>query len=394
MKGFYFTLALLMALSPLACNKKEAAVQDSAKVEAAAGAQSLLDKAEYTKEGLLKIVADPKAVKAEEYEAILLGIEKCPVKDNLDFDASCPAMQAYKALGNKADYSIEQSIIDSVHAALLKSDRSKVKAIILQDSRDLVKTDPQAKQAILAALKDVDPQVVKSALLGSLYVIEQPEVLDAVLPLAKHENPWVRRQVATSISKATLKDNETVVTTLITLLGDKDQGVRSVTCSSVGEMNDERFVEPMVAILSNADDVASHLLCISGLESMWFDYPMHKNTSEAAYKATTDYLKRTPRTKDVPAHGVLTAFKKKSDNKFADWQTRATYFKAEEFAAVFAEIAADPNAHKFARRNALLDLAFWGTRADLEALDKKLNTESDKDASALKETLQAELGKL
>ena len=105
---------------------------------------------------------------------------------------------------------------------------------------------------------------------------------------------------------------------------------------------------------------------------MWYNYPKHQNTSKAAYEATMNYLKKTPRSKDIPAWTAIGELQHRNDKGYDEWLSKATYYRSGEFLNVMMDIATDPNANWLGRSQAVKVIAKIGGKGDLERLKAKV----------------------
>ena len=87
------------------------------------------------------------------------------------------------------------------------------------------------------------------------------------------------------------------------------------------------------------DDAAfdCHGDAVDSLVDLWFDFPFHENTSEAAYKATMDYLKKSSDNENIPYWTAVISFNTKG-SEFDSWQEKATYFDVKEVVQVMTNI--------------------------------------------------------
>lgn len=383
-------LLLTMAASLLGfagCKKTEPevapeAAQGETKVEAKAG----YDCAPVTVESLVALSKDGKVVSEDEMYQILEAYQCCTVKEkDLTIDGKCPAKQAEAQL-KKDKKQIPKT--KALGEKLAAHPNNVVRGYLAGNYKLYMGGKPDdIKQAMKIFADEKDPFVIKSLLHnlssdgGSV-----PELGQFMIAQSKSENPVVRMQAAMDLASPHSKGVEGAVDRCIELLDDPDKGIASRVCSDIGRLGDEKVVEPIVKILSDESKNNIHGGCINGLAWLWLDYPNHANTSEAAYKATLDYLKTTPRTKDIPSWVAFQAFVPLNEDKIGDWKTRATYYKAPEFVSVLVDVVKDPNANWMARSNALKAIAAHGTKADLTALQDVIA--KDKDSKLLTKPLE------
>ncbi|MFA5624008.1 MAG: HEAT repeat domain-containing protein [Bradymonadales bacterium] len=381
MRKFLYLALFVAAVFTMSCNKKddapktEAEVQEEAEVKDKAdlSAQELMETAEFTEEGLLGIIKEPKAITALEYEALFLAYAKCELKDSCSVE-SCPANDVAITLNKKDKYDFVEGINRAeIHKKLLKHANPIVRAQAMSRFRDVWSKDPSTLDLIVDVLKLGKEPVVLCALFDNMLIqIDDPRFTDLVLAEAKNENPVVRARVAGLFGKGHGTKNEAALAVMAQLLEDENQGVRKAACSNVGGMNLEQFIKPIVAILSNNDEAEIHDKCVDALLTMFYNYPSHENTSAAAYKAYMEYFAKKPRSEKVPPWNCISDISSVNKETIDGWKKRAKYFKAADVSKVFTEIILDDNAAWMARNSAIKVVATWGTLADLKKIKKSL----------------------
>ena len=121
MKKPLIVLSFLAALGVSACDSNEATDVSTATPTAVSkapatsksstGAQKLLDKTEFTEEGLLGMFAKKDAITAIEYEALLRSIEKCEVDEkNLTLPYNCVAITAIKKFNDDEQFMMAKGV--------------------------------------------------------------------------------------------------------------------------------------------------------------------------------------------------------------------------------------------------------------------------------------------
>lgn len=136
------------------------------------------------------------------------------------------------------------------------------------------------------------------------------------------------------------------------------------------------MIKPISDILKDKDQVYRHNECLKSLYTLWYDYPEHQHTSAAAYKASMDYLKQTPRSETFPPWTSVSHLKSINKDKIQAWKSKADYFNIDEIVAVMADLASDSSYHRMGRSEAILVIGAWGTKQDLKTLKKRLPLDS------------------
>ena len=112
---------------------------------------------------------------------------------------------------------------------------------------------------------------------------------------------------------------------------------------------------------------------------MWLDFPQHKRHNEAAYKATMDYLKKSPRTNEIPVWNAVSAFctVANTGNAFDNWKKEATWFKMDDFSAAMVDLIKDDNFNWLGKPPAMKAIASFGGKAELEKIKPVIDGVSD-----------------
>ncbi|UKI36453.1 MAG: HEAT repeat domain-containing protein [Clostridiales bacterium] len=117
----------------------------------------------------------------------------------------------------------------------------------------------------------------------------------------------------------------------IELMKDSDNEVRKAAYEYAGHLGDDRVVAPISEMLKNEADADLHSSGVRGLVWLWYDYPSHENTSEAAYRATIDYFKNHTGQRQSSRMGSCDKlFTNKSEKNYDAWKEKATYFNTDE----------------------------------------------------------------
>ena len=362
-------------------------------------AQALLDAADWTtEEGIVAMVADANTVTIVEAEAIILSRLKYEYdQEKLEYAYDCPAWAAWSTvLGLSSEYELPAyEEFDELYARLLEHPEGAIRAYAIGQMSNMLGTSVEQQESVVALLKgEKEPIVIKAAMrtFGN-DLASNAELGKLAFEYAKNSDPRIRSAVASALASTWNAELEGVVDVLIELLGDDDQTVRDMTARTVGSNGDERFVEPLAAILNNEEDVATHYSALNSLINMWYDYPAHKKTSEAAYNATMAYLKTTPRTKQIPEPNGFSGIKQQSASNFDAWKEAATYFKPVELCKVLADIAIDPDVTFLGRKSAVAVIETHGTKENLEAIKTEVAKLTDRDSERLIEELNTAIGK-
>ncbi len=280
----------------------------------------------------------------------------------------------------------EQSELDF---QLLEHESPVVRAFVYDRVTRNYNENTEDLQRFVAQLKSENDPLVVAAGIKSLFnnLKVSAELYNFVKSSAQNANANVRANAALALCNSNNKMLDGIFDEALKLLNDSDKDVRKNVCKYLPAFGNEAIVPKLAQILSSNDenDLAIHGDCLDGLVSMWYNYPMFDRQSEAAYLATLNYLKTTPRSKKVPAWNGMSKLGNSADKKPA-WKEAATYFNANDVVAVMSEIAKDSAADVNARKAAIKSVAALGSKEDLETLN---NAIEDADKLVKKAVLDA-----
>ena len=238
---------------------------------------------------------------------------------------------------------------------LLSSPYPQARAFAYNRISDLFGAEGSVLDAALKALEtEEDPCCLRYATDGlSNEMRTRPEIADFIFRMSRSDNPVLRKQAVYGLGTSWSIGVDGVVERLIEMLKDEDPAVRKAACGRAGDLQDESVIGPLTEILNDPEQCKIHSEAIRSLSFMWLNYPFHKETSEAAYRATMDYYSRKPRTSDVPSWSGIGGFSTVSERNIGDWYALAPYFSADEFFGVMADYIADPDANWLGKKPAM-----------------------------------------
>ena len=231
--------------------------------------------------------------------------------------------------------------------ALLKSEYPQARAYAYDRIATLFGVSDADLKAVLDTLdSEDDPYCLMCATSGlSNEMAKDPAVADFIFKMSESDNSYIRRKAAIAIGNSWSIGVDGTVERIIEMMQDEDEDVAKLACSGAGNLHDDAVVEPIVNILNDPSKASIHGEAVRGLSYMWLNYPYHKQTSEAAYRATLDYYSKTPRDNTVPAWNGIAAFNTVAANDIGAWYEIATFFNADEFYGVMADYIAAPDAN-------------------------------------------------
>lgn len=308
-----------------------------------------IDYASSSADDLLSRIKDKSNVTKDEYVWLISTYSNVKINDDYTLENNITD-EAIKAIDSKAKPSLDTYLLD-----LLKSESPQVRgygiSLITSITGVSNKNLELAKDLIK---KEADPYVLYKATQALSNEAKDKEVASFLIKMAGSDNAKIRTAAASALANSWSKGVDGVVETVIKLMNDSDPNVRKAACKGAGKLEDESVIEPLVKILNNPDDADIHSSCIDGLVTLWYDYPFFEKTSEKAYNATMDYLKKTPRTEKVPNWMAVGSFKTASiQNSYTEWKQKATYFNTDDVYNVMVDIIKDPNANWLGRTAAI-----------------------------------------
>ncbi len=318
------------------------------------------------------IVIDPRA-EAEAAAKLLEGIELTP-----------KGLKTYYE-GKK----IEEVVV--LEQQLIKHESEIVRAFVFERTvRNYSENQKELKNFVAVLKAEKSPKVIEAGLKSLMNNLKvSADLYEFTKECAKSDDKVIRSSAALVLSNSNNKSVDGIFDEAIKLLNDSDNDVRKVVCKNLPRSGNEAVIPEIVKILGSSEqkELDIHGDCLDGLVSMWYNYPVFDSQSEAAYKATLDYLKTTPRTNNVPAWNGMGKLSYNADKK-PDWKAGATYFKAEDLVAVMFEIAKDPEASFNARKSAIKSIAAMGAKTDLEALHAAIDEADIKAKNAVEDALE------
>lgn len=352
-----------------------------------------IDYANMTEDDLIKeFIKDEQNITLDEFVDLASTYSYATINNKLELDENITDKAIKKLKENKAKLPAAKEFVEP----LLKSDAPQVRGYAFSNIATFFGASDSHKAAAKEILKtEKEPYVIKCAVraLGNEGG-KDAEIGKFLLDAAKNENAVVRRQAAVALGSTWNKTLDGAVDAEIELMKDSDNEVRKAAYEYAGLLGDDRVVEPISEMLKNEDDADLHSSGVRGLVWLWYDYPSHENTSEAAYRATIDYFKTTPGSDKVPAWAAVTSFTNKSEKNYAAWKEKATYFNTDELYEVMLGLVKNENLGRMTRGYACKPVAVHCTKEQFEAFGEVVNALTDKDAKFIQDEYQNQAKKL
>lgn len=383
-----FILAVGMVFSLAACGGENAGKETETKQET-----KKIDYANMTEDDLIKeFIKDEQNITLDEFIDLASTYSYATINNKLELDENITDKAIKKLKENKAKLPAAKEFVEP----LLKSDAPQVRGYAFSNIATFFGASDSHKASAKEILKtEKEPYVIKCAVkaLGNEGG-KDAEIGKFLLDAAKNENAVVRRQAAVALGSTWNKTLNGAVDAEIELMKDSDKEVRKAAYEYAGLLGDDRVVAPISEMLKNEADADLHSSGVKGLVWLWYDYPSHENTSEAAYRATIDYLKTTPGSDKIPAWAAVTSFTNKSEKNYAAWKEKATYFNTDELYEVMLGIAKNENLSRLARGYACKPVAAHCSKEQFEAFGTVVNALTDKDAKFIQDEYQNQSKKL
>ena len=339
-----------------------------------------------------KLIKDKAAPTVEEYTALMETIELAELDERFNF-ADNATNDALVQLNS--DVATLPNILDCANA-VIANDSAKVRAYYYSRLGNVFFDDTTAYYAPIKAkvISETEPIAIAYAFryLASNFRSDA-EFCDFVLANKDNENFMVRKWFSSAVTYLQPADKTPFVDAVIELLGDEDADVVTEAALNCGTLEDDRLVEPLAKILKDENLADAHDDALTSLIRMWYDYPAYDNYSEAAYKATMDYLKGDYASADLPSWLGLSKMANKG-TKFDAWAAEATYVNNDEIVEAAKNIFEDEAKARLVRTQCISIIGVFGDKADLEALQATIDkVESASDKSSYQSKLDAELAK-
>ncbi len=383
-----FILAVGMVFSLAACGGENTGKETETKQKT-----KKIDYANMTEDDLIKeFIKDEQNITLDEFVNLASTYSYANINDKLELDENITDKAIKKLKDNKATLPAAKEFVEP----LLKSDAPQVRGYAFSNIATFFGASDSHKASAKEILKtEKEPYVIKCAVkaLGNEGG-KDAEIGKFLLDAAKNENAVVRRQAAVALGSTWNKTLDGAVDAEIELMKDSDNDVRKAAYEYAGLLGDDRVVAPISEMLKNEADADLHSSGVKGLVWLWYDYPSHENTSEAAYRATMDYFKTTPGSDKVPAWAAVTSFTNKSEKNYDAWKAKATYFNTDELYEVMLGLVKNENLGRMTRGYACKPVAVHCTRAQFDALGTVINALSDKDAKFIQDEYKNQANKL
>ena len=383
-----FILAVGMVFSLAACGGENTGKETETKQKT-----KKIDYANMTEDDLIKeFIKDEQNITLDEFIDLASTYSYATINNKLELDENITDKAIKKLKENKAKLPAAKEFVEP----LLKSDAPQVRGYAFSNIATFFGASDSHKASAKEILKtEKEPYVIKCAVkaLGNEGG-KDAEIGKFLLDAAKNKNAVVRRQAAVALGSTWNKTLDGAVDAEIELMKDSDKEVRKAAYEYAGLLGDDRVVAPISEMLKNEADADLHSSGVRGLVWLWYDYPSHENTSEAAYRATIDYFKTTPGSDKVPAWAAVTSFTNKSEKNYAAWREKATYFNTDELYEVMLGLVKNENLGRMTRGYACKPVAAHCTREQFDAFGAVVNALTDKNADFIKNEYKNQANKL
>lgn len=339
------------------------------------------DKAEYdamTAEQLVeKYVADPANITIQEYANLIATYAFLSV-ENGDFDytgtKTNDALNIIKDAGSTLPKPNAEGLAKEMVAKPYANSRAYY---YISLANFIVADDTEDYNALLEQYKkETDPFVVASVIRGLANTFAYDvDFCKYALSYVESDNYEAKLRLTSALPKLRGVDGEEIVNAALKLLEDKEGNIAFFMAEECGFIGDDRFVEPIKAVIAGTEDPGQQSYGVKGLIRMWYG----SKTSEAAYNATMEYFKAESTDPRYPSWDSVALLSAVHSASYDKWRAEATYFNERELVEVMKALVADAEAQRLTKINAVKVIGVHGTAADLNSLRPLVESSIDKD---------------
>ena len=309
---------------------------------------------------------------ALDVEALLLLIKDVQIPDSFDITENKTAAAVLFCMSDKLP---PQATVHEVYTKLLYHESPAIRGTVLRLFEDTICQNPTARQQAAKLIEKEENPFVRSQgyIALSSCMSDYPAIGPRLLKDSEDSNPAMRRAAAIGLAK-TGKNIPGAKDAIIRLLSDSDHNAKQAACHFAGWMQDESLIPHLTKYLMDPAQESLHFACMNSLFKMWYDYPNHQNTSEAAFNATLEYYRTIPQQLKESPWGIIELPKWINSDTIEQWRARANYFKGEklaEFVKVMSDIALNEKMDYASRLSAITVISRHDHNS-LPALQEKL----------------------
>ncbi len=322
-------------------------------------------------------LSDPNNMKPEEFIALAETFRFTAIEDD-DSSIMQLADSKTKSLLNYMQIRNKKPAPETYLPQMLASKYPQVRGYIMNDLYYSL-SDANVKLIMDALKTEEDPFVLYSACkyMAPRLAVQNADARSFVFRMTESEYPKVRAQAAGKIGNRYAEKRPEYAEKIIELMKDESAVVREKACINAGNLNEDTVLDALVAILNDPAQSSLHDDCMRSLADMWLDNVYHDYANEKAYRATLDYLNKTPRSGDQPAFGTVSCLKSTlKEEQFNEWKEKTSFYDESEFFTAMRGIVLDADANSGIRGDAIGIIKamcsaelFGSLRADLEKLD-------------------------
>lgn len=250
--------------------------------------------------------------------------------------------------------------------------------------------DNKIKMALDLAKTEEDPYVLNQLASVFRYKTENTEVADFMFKMSKHEHPVIRSTAIVGISSAEGIDGS--LERLIEMMDDQDETVSKTAYRRIGYLRENQAIDPLVEVLMDPEKTSYHEDCMHSLVQLWLSPPFYDHQSEKAYNATIEYLKYTPRSKNMPyfkAINYINSVKRENEKDIEDfelWKENATYYNSNDLVGPMFDIVKDSEIYYLACEYAADLVNKYGTKEQFANLKPLIEASEHPEKEKILET--------
>lgn len=346
-------------------------------------AQAVLDSEAFKTKGLEAYYRDKTELTAAEFEALFIASQNDKVREDENFPVGSNALQAESVLwDHKSDPTIDTL---SIFRKLMRHPSGTVRGMVLKQYDDTLCMTPDDLAIVAELIKtETDDFAISMALRALRKCLSTyPDAIAAAKKAAKSENPLLRAAAARSLAQ-TGNQIEDAQKIMLELLHDEVRDVRETACTYIGLFKNDDLIPEIMKIVLDPAQEDLHYSCTSSLFTMWYDYPAHQNTSDKAFEATLEVMRKLPECNKEPTWGTIEKMVFVNEETIQDWYTRSNFLgeKRDRYMAVMHDLALNTKLD-YATRYAAINVMQHHAKEFIAPLTGELKKLKDQDSKKL-----------
>ena len=222
----------------------------------------------------------------------------------------------------------------------LKHSDPKVRALPMTGMTFNLNPKFNSQEKIAALLNEVqnetDLEVLAIALRSNMNNLKvSNDFFEAYKKAATHEDAKIRKAAMNGLINSNNSAVEGIEEVAVKFLDDADAEIRTAACKDLAHNKYASAMPKIEEILNTSDDAKLLEGCIKGVMDQWYYSPFFKEFDAKAYQLTLNYLKKTPRSKNLPGWSIISTLTKAPKD---EWRGLAKEFNAKDLVAALSGI--------------------------------------------------------